>query len=83
MAVGNKRGSRPAGTEPPAVRGEDGRLGEAAVDGLPLRVACGDEKAFTGVWDQLVGPVYGLLGHDNAGGSAGGPPAATRCTCRG
>ena len=83
MAVGDKRGSRPAGTEPPAVRGEDGRLGEAAVDGLLSRVACGDEEAFAGVCDQEVSPVYGLPGHDNAGGGAGGLPAATRCTCPG
>jgi RNA polymerase sigma-70 factor, ECF subfamily len=67
MAVGGKRGSRPAstggaaGAESPVVRGEDGQPGAAAVDGLLLRVARGDAKAFAGVYDQVAGPVYGLV----------------------
>jgi RNA polymerase sigma-70 factor, ECF subfamily len=61
MAVGETRGSRPAGTGPPGVRGADGRPGAAAVDGLLPRVACGDEEAFAGVCAQVSGAVYGLV----------------------
>jgi hypothetical protein len=35
MAVGDKRDSRPAGSELPAMRGADARPRLAAVDGLP------------------------------------------------
>jgi RNA polymerase sigma-70 factor, ECF subfamily len=61
MAVGETRGSRPAGTAPPPARGEDGRTGAAAVDGLLPRVARGDEEAFAEVCDQVSGAVYGLV----------------------
>jgi RNA polymerase sigma-70 factor, ECF subfamily len=61
MAVGQKRGSRPAGTESPAVRGADREPDAAAVDGLLPRVARGDAEAFAGVCDQVAGAVYGLV----------------------
>jgi RNA polymerase sigma-70 factor (ECF subfamily) len=59
MAGGQKRRSRSAGRESPAVRGEDGRPGAAAIDGLLPRVARGDVEAFAGVCDQVAGAVYG------------------------
>jgi RNA polymerase sigma-70 factor, ECF subfamily len=61
IAAGQKRGSRPAATEPPAERGEGGRPGAAAVDGFLPRVAHGDAEAFAGVYDQVAGAVYGLV----------------------
>jgi RNA polymerase sigma-70 factor, ECF subfamily len=61
MAVGQRRGSRPAGAESPAVRGEDGHHGAASVDGLLARVADGDADAFAGVYDQLADAVHGLV----------------------
>src|ERR1700743_404338 len=59
MAVGQKRGSRPLGTEPSALRGADGRPGAAALDALLARVARGDSGAVTAVCDQVAGAVYG------------------------
>ena len=50
MAVGQKPGSRRAGGESAAVRGEDGHPGAASVDGLLARVAHGDVEAFAGVY---------------------------------
>jgi RNA polymerase sigma-70 factor, ECF subfamily len=61
MAVWQKRGSRPAGAEPPTVRGEDGQPGAASVDGLLARVADGDPDAFAGVYDQVADAVHGLV----------------------
>jgi anti-anti-sigma factor len=61
IAAGQKRGSRPAATEPPAERGAGGRPGAAAVDGFLPRVAHGDAAAFAGVYDQVAGAVYGLV----------------------
>jgi RNA polymerase sigma-70 factor, ECF subfamily len=60
MAVGQKRGSRPAGAESATVRGEDGQPGAASVDGLLVRVADGDADAFAGVYDQVADAVHGL-----------------------
>jgi RNA polymerase sigma-70 factor (ECF subfamily) len=60
MAVGQKRDSRTAGTEPPAPRGADGQPGAAALDGLLPRVARGDSEAFAAVCDQVAGAVYGV-----------------------
>ena len=61
MAVGQKRGSRPAGAESPAVRGEDGQPVAASVDDLLARVAHGDAEAFAAVYDQVAGAVHGLM----------------------
>ena len=61
MAVGGRRGSRPAATAPPSVRGEDARPGATAVDGLLLQVARGDAEAFAVVFDQVADAVYGLV----------------------
>jgi anti-anti-sigma factor len=61
IAAGQKRGSRPAATEPPAERGEGGRPGAAAADGFLPLVAHGDAEAFAGVYDQVAGAVYGLV----------------------
>jgi RNA polymerase sigma-70 factor (ECF subfamily) len=66
MTVGQKRNSRSAGTEPPAVRDEDKQPGMVAVDDLALddllpRVARGDTEAFATVCDQVSGAVYGLV----------------------
>src|SRR5258708_39810328 len=47
---------RPAGTGPGLPEGTDRDL-----DGLLALVARGDEKAFASVYDQLAGPVYGLI----------------------
>lgn len=61
MAVGQDHGSRPAGKESPAAAArEDGQPGVAAIDGLLIRVARGDEEAFAAVCDHVVGAVYGL-----------------------
>lgn len=60
MAVRQKRRSRPAGTESPAVPGAGGWPAAAAVDSLLPRVARGDAEAFAGVYDQVAGAVYGL-----------------------
>jgi RNA polymerase sigma-70 factor, ECF subfamily len=61
MAVGQKRGSRPAGAESPAVRSEDGQQGAACVDAVLMRVARGDAEAFAGVYDQVADAVHGLV----------------------
>jgi RNA polymerase sigma-70 factor (ECF subfamily) len=61
MAVGQKRGSRPAGAESPAVRGGDGQPVAVSVDGLLARVAHGDAEAFAAVYDQVVDAVHGLM----------------------
>lgn len=47
---------RPAGTGPGLPEGKDRDL-----DGLLALVARGDENAFARVYDQLAGPVYGLI----------------------
>lgn len=47
---------RPAGTGPGLPEGKDRDL-----DGLLTLVARGDERAFASVYDQLAGPVYGLV----------------------
>jgi RNA polymerase sigma-70 factor (ECF subfamily) len=47
---------RPAGTGPGLPEGKDRDL-----DRLLSLVARGDEEAFGGVYDQLAGPVYGLI----------------------
>ncbi|HEX9623979.1 MAG TPA: ECF RNA polymerase sigma factor SigK [Streptosporangiaceae bacterium] len=47
---------RPAGTGPGLPEGKDRDL-----DRLLSLVARGDEKAFASVYDQLAGPVYGLI----------------------
>src|SRR5262245_66377783 len=49
-------GTRPAGASPrrPEARDRD-------LDGLLTKVARGDEGAFASVYDQLAGPVYGLI----------------------
>jgi len=49
-------GMRPAGTGPGLPEGKDRDL-----DRLLSLVARGDEKAFASVYDQLAGPVYGLI----------------------
>jgi hypothetical protein len=61
MAVGQRRKSRPAGTEPPPGRDEDGRPAAPVLDDLLPRVARGDTEAFTAVCDQVSGAVYGLV----------------------
>ena len=47
---------RPAGTGPGLPEGKDRDL-----DGLLILVARGDEDAFARVYDQLAGPIYGLV----------------------
>ncbi|HYK33822.1 MAG TPA: sigma factor, partial [Streptosporangiaceae bacterium] len=47
---------RPAGTDPGLPEGKDRDL-----DRLLAQVAKGDEQAFASVYDQLAGPVYGLI----------------------
>jgi RNA polymerase sigma-70 factor (ECF subfamily) len=47
---------RPASAGPGLPEGRDRDL-----DGLLTRVARGDESAFAGLYDQLSGPVYGLI----------------------
>jgi RNA polymerase sigma-70 factor (ECF subfamily) len=47
---------RPAGTGPGLPEGKDQDL-----DGLLILVARGDESAFARVYDQLAGPIYGLV----------------------
>ena len=47
---------RPAGTGPGLTEGKDQDL-----NGLLTLVARGDERAFARVYDQLAGPVYGLI----------------------
>src|SRR5262247_1714051 len=49
-------GTRPAGASPGLPEGRDRDL-----DGLLTKVARGDEGAFASVYDQLAGPVYGLI----------------------
>jgi RNA polymerase sigma-70 factor (ECF subfamily) len=49
-------GMRPAGTGPGLPEGKDRDL-----DRLLSLVARGDEEAFASVYDQLAGPVYGLI----------------------
>ena len=49
-------GTRPAGTGPGLPEGRDRDL-----DGLLAQVARGDEAAFATLYDQLAGPVYGLI----------------------
>jgi len=49
-------GTRPAGASPDLPEGRDRDL-----DGLLSRVARGDEDAFAILYDQLAGPVYGLI----------------------
>jgi RNA polymerase sigma-70 factor, ECF subfamily len=61
MAVGQRRKPRPAGTEPPPVRDEDGQSAVPVLDDLLPRVARGDAEAFTAVCDQVSGAVYGLV----------------------
>jgi RNA polymerase sigma-70 factor (ECF subfamily) len=62
MAVGDKRGSRPGGTESHAERRADRGPAAAAVDELLPKVASGDAEAFAGVYDLVAGAVYGLAG---------------------
>jgi RNA polymerase sigma-70 factor (ECF subfamily) len=50
------REMRPAGTGPGLPEGKDRDL-----DGLLTLVARGDERAYARVYDQLAGPVYGLI----------------------
>jgi RNA polymerase sigma-70 factor (ECF subfamily) len=50
------REMRPAGTGPGLTEGKDQDL-----NGLLTLVARGDERAFARVYDQLAGPVYGLI----------------------
>ena len=61
MAVGRKRASRSAGTQSAPGRGQDGRPGAPALDGLLPRVARGDSEAFAAVYDLVAGAVYGLV----------------------
>ena len=68
MAVGQKRSSRSAGTELPAVRTEstmartrDEPAAGPDLDDLLPQVARGDTEAFTAVCDQVSGAVYGLV----------------------
>jgi RNA polymerase sigma-70 factor (ECF subfamily) len=61
MAAGQKRRSRPRGTEAPAAHATDREPAAAAVDRLLLRVARGDAQAFEGLCDQVSGAVYGLV----------------------
>jgi RNA polymerase sigma-70 factor (ECF subfamily) len=49
-------GTRPAGPGPGLPEGRDRDL-----DGLLTKVARGDEDAFANVYDELAGPVYGLI----------------------
>jgi RNA polymerase sigma-70 factor, ECF subfamily len=49
-------GMRPAGASPGLPEGRDRNL-----DGLLAQVARGDENAFAILYDQLAGPVYGLI----------------------
>lgn len=49
-------GTRPARPGPGPPEGKDRDL-----DGLLARVARGDENAFAILYDQLSGPVYGLI----------------------
>src|SRR5438128_7493357 len=49
-------GTRPAGAGPGLPEGRDRDL-----DGLLAKVARGDESAFATLYDQLAGPVYGLI----------------------
>jgi RNA polymerase sigma-70 factor, ECF subfamily len=59
MAVGEKRGSRPAGTESRAVRSAVGRLGAGAIDRLLPQVARAGVEAFASICDHVAGAVYG------------------------
>ncbi len=49
-------GTRPAGAGPGLPEGRDREL-----DGLLAKVARGDQSAFATLYDQLAGPVYGLI----------------------
>src|SRR5258706_9336347 len=56
IGVMDARGTRPASAGPGLPEGKDRDL-----DGLLAMVARGDEAAFASLYDQLAGPVYGLI----------------------
>src|SRR6266436_2396226 len=56
IGVMDARGTRPASAGPGLPEGKDRDL-----DGLLTKVARGDEAAFASLYDQLAGPVYGLI----------------------
>jgi len=56
IGVMDAHGTRPAGASRGLPEGRDRDL-----DGLLAKVARGDEGAFASVYDQLAGPVYGLI----------------------
>jgi len=56
IGVMDARGTRPASAGPGLPEGRDRDL-----DGLLSKVARGDEAAFASLYDQLAGPVYGLI----------------------
>ena len=76
IAAGHTRGSRPAGTKPPAVRGADGRPGETELDDLLPQVARGDAVAFAGVYDRVADAVYGLARRIGVRGRYAGHPGS-------
>src|SRR5262249_7576286 len=60
------RGRRMEGMRPRAMRPSEPELprpedGDRYLDGLLARVARGDQAAFEAVYDDLAGPVYGLI----------------------
>ena len=56
IGIMDAHGTRPAGADPGLPEGRDRDL-----DGLLTKVARGDEHAFANVYDQLAGPVYGMI----------------------